>query len=188
MRNIALAASLAILAITPTLGGCGDIRTQLGLDRKVPDEFQVVPRAPLSMPPNYALRPPEAGAGRPQESSVRTQVRDTLINQAAAAGDGRGALAADTSKGEQAFMSKLDSRTSSRDIRRVVDQEAASLAEDDRGFVERLMFWRAAVDKNAVVDATQESRRLRENTALGRPVTEGQTPTIERKPRGLTIF
>jgi hypothetical protein len=36
-----------------------------------------------------------------------------------------------------------------------------------------------------VVDPQAEQQRIEENQALGKPVTEGETPTIERKKRGL---
>ena len=36
-----------------------------------PDEFAVVTRAPLSLPPDYGLRPPRPGAARPNEASPR---------------------------------------------------------------------------------------------------------------------
>ncbi|RYE94373.1 MAG: DUF3035 domain-containing protein [Oxalobacteraceae bacterium] len=53
------------------LGACsGDELTRtFGLTRDAPDEFQVTTRAPLSMPPDFSLRPPRPGASRPQELS-----------------------------------------------------------------------------------------------------------------------
>jgi hypothetical protein len=36
-----------------------------------------------------------------------------------------------------------------------------------------------------VVDAERETRRLRENQALGRPASEGDTPIVRRRQRGL---
>jgi hypothetical protein len=36
-----------------------------------------------------------------------------------------------------------------------------------------------------LVDPAKESQRIKENQALGRPVTEGETPTIERREQGI---
>ena len=36
-----------------------------------------------------------------------------------------------------------------------------------------------------VLNAEAESRRLRENAALGQPVDSGETPTIQRKRGGI---
>ena len=44
-----------------------------------PDEFAVVTRAPLSMPPDYGLRPPRPGAARPNETSPRDDARSKLL-------------------------------------------------------------------------------------------------------------
>jgi hypothetical protein len=54
-----------------------------GSRRTGPDEFGVVTRAPLSQPPDYALRPPRAGAKRPNEVSPRDEARDQLLRVSA---------------------------------------------------------------------------------------------------------
>ncbi len=55
-NNILLIGGLltAILA----LSGCSDVKQELGVGRNSPDEFMVVKRAPLTLPPDYTLRPP----------------------------------------------------------------------------------------------------------------------------------
>ena len=40
------------------LSGCTDVKEVLGYTKQSPDEFQVYARAPLSLPPDYNLRPP----------------------------------------------------------------------------------------------------------------------------------
>src|ERR1700742_2437245 len=67
------------------LGGCsGDkLARTFGLTRDAPDEYTVTTRAPLSMPPDYNLRPPRPGAPRPQEQSERQQAQETLAPQMA---------------------------------------------------------------------------------------------------------
>ena len=66
MRGLlVLTGSLALLA------GCsGDQLTRtFGLARDSPDEHTVTTLAPLSIPPDYNLRPPSPGAPHPQEQS-----------------------------------------------------------------------------------------------------------------------
>src|SRR6201992_876895 len=67
------------------LGGCatGDLTRTFGLTRDSPDEYTVTTRAPLSMPPDYNLRPPRPGAPRPQEQSERDQAAAALVPQLA---------------------------------------------------------------------------------------------------------
>ena len=55
----------ALVSLPLLVGGCSNIRETLGLSKQSPDEFKVVSRAPLSMPPDYNLKPPTPGAPRP---------------------------------------------------------------------------------------------------------------------------
>ena len=52
-------------AVMLVLSGCGnDVRQALGMTKQSPDEFQVVAHAPLTLPPDYSLHPPQPGAPR----------------------------------------------------------------------------------------------------------------------------
>src|ERR1700736_902383 len=73
--------SLLAVALVPSfllLAGCNDFRQAIGLDRVGPDEFAVESRAPLTIPPDYDLRPPQAGAARPQEVSAADKARKVI--------------------------------------------------------------------------------------------------------------
>src|SRR5690625_1857234 len=62
------------------LSACGDnVRRSLGLTKQSPDEFRVVSRAPLSVPPSFNLRPPAPGAQRPQEATPREEARQAVF-------------------------------------------------------------------------------------------------------------
>ena len=57
------------------LSGCGGMRTVLGMDQVGPDEFAVESRAPLLIPPDFNLRPPQPGAARPNEITAAERAR-----------------------------------------------------------------------------------------------------------------
>ena len=64
------------------LGGCsGTVQENLGLGKRSPDEFQVVRRAPLILPPDYSLRPPEPGAPGPAAQDTAAQAEQILTGQ-----------------------------------------------------------------------------------------------------------
>lgn len=63
-----------------TLAGCGGG----GLNRTRPDEFAVARRAPLVVPPDFALAPPSPGAPRPQEADSSTQALQAMFGGPAA--------------------------------------------------------------------------------------------------------
>jgi hypothetical protein len=50
----------------------------MGIDRSMPDEFAVESRAPLTLPPDYDLRPPQPGAPRPQETPAAEKARKAI--------------------------------------------------------------------------------------------------------------
>src|SRR5260221_13240994 len=65
---------------TLLLSGCTDFRRALGVDRSMPDEFAVESRAPLTLPPDFDLRPPQPGAPRPQETPAAENARKAIDN------------------------------------------------------------------------------------------------------------
>jgi len=69
-------------------------------------------------------------------------------------------------------------------IRKTVNEETTSMIEADKGFADKVLFWQTPPAPGEPVDATKESERLRQNNALGKPVTDGQTPQIERTKKG----
>jgi DUF3035 family protein len=60
------------------LQGCTDLKRSIGLEKTSPDEFAVESRAPLEMPPDFDLRPPQPGAARPQEKASDQQARKVI--------------------------------------------------------------------------------------------------------------
>jgi len=170
-----LLAAVALLA----LAGCSGFKEQLGLTKQSPDEFRVVSRAPLSLPPDYNLVPPAPGAPRPQEGTPTDQARTAVF------GGDPGAQPLGTGASDQAFLDAAGAQNADPSIRQVVDAETRQYNEESSDFIEALIFWRDPVPPGTVVDPQAEQSRIQENQALGRPVTEGDTPTIERKEQGL---
>ena len=175
-----------LLAPLLLLAACGgDTARTLGLTRDAPDEFQVVTRAPLSIPPSMGdLPPPRPGAQRPQEMSARERGESTLA-PATVVGEGR----SDRPSGAEAALVAQAGRAAgtqnSGNIRRQVDEESLRLDRPQQNVVERLMFWQDPPRPGTVLDPQREAQRLRENSALGRSPEAGDTPIIQRRQRGL---
>ena len=74
----AFASSLVISAGALLISGCTDLKRAIGLEQTEPDEFAVESRAPLEMPPDFDLRPPQPGASRPQEKSSDNLARHAI--------------------------------------------------------------------------------------------------------------
>jgi hypothetical protein len=73
---LAITGGIATLLVS----GCSDFRRAIGMDRSMPDEFAVESRAPLTIPPDYDLRPPQPGAPRPQETPAADKARKVIDN------------------------------------------------------------------------------------------------------------
>jgi len=186
--------SLAAVGLLLALGGCGDnVRQALGMTKSSPDEFTVVAHAPLTLPPDYSLHPPQPGAPRPQEGTASDQAKTAIFgaNQTAslpADGGAPAAGATDTanqSAGEVALLQNAGASGIDPEIRSQIDQETAAAVERDKSLIDRLVFWRTPEPYGTVVDPVAEAKRLQENAALGKPVTEGETPIIKRKRKGI---
>lgn len=181
-----------LLAIALALPACSSVRRTFGIDRSVPDEFAVVSRAPLAMPPDFALHPPRPGAPRPQEGTSSQRAEAVVFGSntqrgSATAGQGgvagQGGRTAPVTAGEGALLTRAGADRAQPDIRQVVERETANLELADRSFVDRLMFWQTQPPPGTVVDPRAESARLANNAALGRPLNEGDVPVIERRRR-----
>jgi hypothetical protein len=182
MRWIVLTAAVAVV-----VSGCSDTKEFLGQGKRPPDEFAVYSRAPLSLPPDYALRPPAPGTARPQNVMPRDTAKQALLGEQfnTQAGGASSVDVVGVSPGTQVLLERTGALDADPEIRTQVNSETTILAEEDQSFTERLMFWGTPTEYGTVVDPAQEARRIHENQALGQPITDGETPTIERKRRAL---
>jgi len=177
---LALTAGVGLLSLS--LAGCSSTAKALGMTKVVPDEFRVVSKAPLVVPPDYALRPPSPGEPRPQELQPESAARNALL------GESQGAARTD---GEKLLVGKAGGDKADPLIRYVVDDEFGSLAHKEPSFADRVMFWRktdakasaavtasqAGAETAAPVDAAAEAARLK-------TLTGDRSVTIARDPQG----
>ena len=187
--------SLLVFAVLTLFGGalvsCDSVRKSFGGGKNAPDEFVVFKRPPLSLPPEYGLRPPAPGVSRPQKVSPMDQAREAILGKNAVRPDATTKTANAGSPGLQALITLTGADKAEPGIRRLINQESSVLADEDQLFVNKLIFW---VDDKSnpgiVVDAKQEQKRIMSNQALGKPINEGEIPEVKRKQarKGLLDF
>ena len=175
------------ISLILALSACEGVRDQLGLNKQSPDEFRVISRAPLSLPPDFTLRPPEPGIPRPQEGTATQQARKAVfrLEQPKTQPLSEQVKADGRTLGELSLLKAAGADKIDPGIRRAIDLETQQLNAESEDFIDALVFWRDKETPGRVVDATAEAKRLRENAALGKAVTAGETPTIERKRKAL---
>jgi hypothetical protein len=167
------------------LAGCSGVQEQFSLTSTPPDEFKVTTRAPLAVPPDFNLRPPAPGEPRPQEGTATQQAKQVIFR---ASGNAELALeeamrADGRTLGERALLIEAQADQAQSGIRQVVERESKTLREEDGYLYDVLVFWRDEEPPGQIIDAEAEAKRLQENAALGKPVTAGETPTIERRKK-----
>ena len=187
-RTAYLGTTLALLVMG--LSGCSDTRKALGIDKAPPDEFSVVSGSPLTMPPDFNLRPPRSPSDKPPSETAAQAGRQTVFRATdaktpvAVASAKAGTNGVPLSAGEQALIAKAGAGGADPSIRQQVDKDTAQLnADNTGGFVDSLLFWREPPPPGEAVDASREAQRLRENSALGKPASVGDTPQIQRTQR-----
>jgi hypothetical protein len=168
------------LAACVALSGCEQAKQALGATKQPPDEFAVFQRAPLSVPPDFGLRPPTPGTERPQAVNPRDQARAALGRAGTAPAN------ADMSAGERSILQLTGANQVDPMIRVRVNDETRDLEQDSGSLTDKLVFWRKPAEFGTAVDPAQERKRIREAQAEGGPLNEGDLPMI--KPRQKAIF
>jgi hypothetical protein len=167
--------ALVLTAMAPLLlaacGGGTTVGDALGMGRSTPDEFQVVQRAPLVVPPEFGLRPPEPGAPRPQEGTPSARAQTALL--------GEPVPEADSTPGQAALLASVGATRADPDIRTVLAEESTGMAglDTDR-FWFILDFQRRAYARGQAnpLDAEAEAARLRETGVNVRSVRVQSQP------------
>ncbi len=169
----------------------GEVRENLGLNREAPDEFRVVSRPPLSVPPDFYLRPPEPGApsfGTPQaEDGGRSIVFQddgapvTRILQKPKAKTAVDPVVSSslTSSGEANLLQRAGAGKADPAIRRKLESASQSEQKDRNDDLTPLDKWLGLKGSDPVVDAREEAKRIRRNIDGGKPVNEGEVKTVD---------
>jgi hypothetical protein len=154
------------LAVVAAAGaaGCGTT--------PVPDEFRVVRKAPLVVPPEYNLRPPSPGSARPQELSPEAQARIAVFG----IDFGQGA-----SDGERAFIKAAGGDTVDRTVRSQVDFDNAQILRKNRNFADMILSFGSTPGSEPLVDPAAEAARLKAIDDQAKDVTGGGKVVIQPK-------
>jgi hypothetical protein len=165
--------------------GCQDIREAAGVVKTPPDEFAVVTKAPLVIPPDYNLRPPKPGAPPTNQSSP------TDAAEAALTGDDPATVAASLpttySPGEKLLLANTGGATADHGVRTQIAADTKAMSTASNSFTDTLLF-RSPPDPNAghPLDADAEHNKLVAAKGDGTPI-EGQAASKKDPQEGATI-
>ena len=179
-----------ILCALLVLSACGgsSVKDSLGLTRTAPDEFTVVSRPALTVPPDFNLRPPREGEP-PRQPTADETARGLLVGKPATAFPDANTLTQPTvatavtpvittnapTTGESSFLKRAGADQTKEDIRDQLRVDETTPADTSTA---KSLLEQVNGDKKSepVVDAKKEAERLRENKDTGKPANDGTVP------------
>lgn len=157
MRNLLRGAVL--LGVACSLASCDSIRDAAGLTKEPPDEFAVVTKAPLIIPPDYNLHPPKPGAPPLNQVAPTTAAQEALYS-----GDPNAianAVTGNYSQAEKLLLANSGGAVADPSIRRTIASDNTKAEDTNPGFADRLLFGASAdVSGDKPVDGAAEQARL----------------------------
>ncbi len=164
---------LLLLAATG-LSGCGLGRALSG-NKSSPDEFKIVTKAPLVIPPDYSLKPP-APSEKSDETDTMAEAQNALLGKTSAGGYAE-------SPGEQALLAQAGAQYADPLIRSVIDQEYAGLVDKSQDLADRLIFWdHPQARADAQVNPGAEAIRIEEAQSGAKNQQRAETSAKTAQP------
>ena len=159
------------------LSACNTTTKALGLTKNAPNEFNILTKAPLVVPPEYNLRPPQIGTSSAENNYSQKSAREALIGDIDAA---------EPTRGEVVLMSKAGVGRANQEIRLEIDG-VNGVERKTEGFTDQVLFWRDGSAKaldGTPLDAEAEEQRLRaiQSATGGGEVTITKQPPFSKLP------
>jgi Protein of unknown function (DUF3035) len=181
VKKTHLRLALIATATTVMLGGCASVRQALGSEKMAPDEFRVVSKAPLVVPPEFNLRPPRPGEARPMELRADLQARTAVFGVQ---------VGTAATEGEKLLVARAGGTNADPRIRAVIDEETGGVSRKPAAFANRIMGRQPAASNqpaNPLASESEAERQRLEQAAI-RNATGGQPVTIQQnRPRGFKL-
>jgi len=157
---------LGAVTLLSMLSACSDFRKAIGTEKSSPDEFQVVVRPSLVLPPNFSSRPTAATGAQ----TAATVASDAQAQASVLLG------ARETGASDYSDIFAFDKIV--EDVRPKVDEETAGIKFERRLPIQVL--FGGLPDVGPVIDKMAEDRRIRRNRLENRSLSYGATPAIDK--------
>lgn len=166
----------ALIAAAASMTACATATKRLGLTTTAPNEFNILTKAPLVVPPEYNLLPPRIGESSAENNYTQEAARRALIGDVDPA---------EPTRGEIVLMTKAGVGRANQEVRLEIDGQNSVERKSD-AFSDRVMFWKngsVRMPDGSPLDAETEARRLESI----KKATGGGEVTIMRKPGGAKL-
>ena len=169
LKTLMLAAACGAMG----LSACTTTSKALGITKNAPNEFNILTKAPLVVPPEYNLRPPQIGTSSAENNYSQKSAREALLGDIDET---------EPTRGEVVLMSKAGVGRANQEIRLEIDG-VNSVERKSKSFSDQVLFWKdgkVVAPNGAPMDPEIEARRIESmNSATG-----GGDVTITKRPSG----
>ena len=134
------------------LNSCGGVKEKIGIIKKAPDEFQVYESKPLSVPPNFELRPPaesEILANENDESIIFSDENNIDKN---------------LTLSDEILLISLGEKEIEKNIRKIINDEN-SIQEVDKSLLDKITNFEPIFEgeknkESEIINAVEEKKRI----------------------------
>ncbi|MBT5573961.1 DUF3035 domain-containing protein [Alphaproteobacteria bacterium] len=163
MQKIRFLSVIMSLTLLFAATACSDYRRSIGSERSTPDEFQVVVRPPLSLPPEFTQRPDSQTSELSVDEKSSKNVMNKLFERRATAASG--------------YEEFFELAAIEPDIRTKIDQETTGIIFERR--LPMNVIFGGLPDVGPILDQMAEDQRIRINLSQQKALNEGATPAID---------
>ena len=161
MSRVSQLIMLAVIA--SGIAACSDFQRAIGSTKSSPDEFEVVVRPPLSLPPGFANTPDDIR----EEEETAAQDSLTLAGKSLGSEDVKAT----------GYDALFDFKSVPENIRERVDEETFGIQLERR--VPAQIVFGGLPDIGPILDKVAEDQRLRRNLREGLLPTDGEVLAID---------
>ena len=169
-----------LVGVTVALTGCDTLRSATGADKQPPDEFAVLTKAPLIIPPDYNLRPPKPGAAPLNQSEPTESAQQSLFG-ADTATIAR-AMPGNMSEGEKMLLASAGVQNADPTIRQdIATDRNKALQSSSDDFTNTVLFWQKPSEKDEGLNADAEREKSASTKQAGD--AKSTTPDADAQPK-----
>ena len=145
------------------LTSCSSVRESAGVERKSIDEFQAIENPPLVIPPNFNLVAPDQLQQKNIDNIEKELAKEILFGL-----DQKEQTMQEQTSTMNQILSKTNATNISNDIREEINEEFYK-EKNTKGIFQ--VNWENEVE---VLDAVEESKRIRNNKFQNQSIAEGE--------------
>ena len=165
------------MSIVFLLYGCGEVKEKIGLIKKAPDEYQVYESKPLSVPPNFELRPPSEGAIGSEDDN-----KDILFSD-------KDETDENLTLSDEILLIEVGEKETKANIRKIINDEN-SIEEVDKSLIDKILDFESVFevksnDQLEEIDPAKEKERIEKLEKEGKIIKGANDAVIIEKEGSL---